>query len=353
MSKSQYYSSVDQIEPTSHYDFTFGHFFRDKLSNTIIFVLFEIVLILFLAAFRLEPSQTIVIAAIPCIFYIVELAFEYHRKRNFYALLIKNLRHLDQAYLILETLERPNFLDGQIFYETFYIINKAATEKVAASATQVIDFREYIELWVHEAKTPLTTLGLMSHNPAVSEQLRRLNDYVDQVLFFSRAENAERDYHIAETFLSQVVNDVALENREIFEAKHIDFNVENLQIPVETDAKWLKFIIGQIIANSIKYRSSRIEIFAIETPNSVTLKILDNGIGISAKDLPRVFEKSFTGENGHNARKGQSSTGMGLYIVKTLCDKLGHEIHLSSEQHRWTAAEIVFHKNDYYSITKK
>ena len=348
-----YYSSVNPVTSQTGVDFTFGRFLRDKLFNTIILIVVEIALALFLVAFRLETAQIILIAAAPVIFYLAELLFEYYRKRVFYALLLKNLLHLDQPYLILETLEQPNFLDGQLFYETLYQVNKSATEKIAKSAAQVIDFREYIELWVHEAKTPLATLSLMSHSPAITEQLRRLNDCVDQVLFFSRAENAERDYHISEVLLSSVVGEVALENREIFSAKHIDFNVKNLQIKVETDAKWLKFIISQIVSNSVKYRSSRIEIFAIETPKDVTLKIIDNGIGISAKDLPRVFEKSFTGENGHASHKGQNSTGMGLYITKTLCNKLGHEVRLSSEQGRWTAAEIIFRKNDYCNIAKK
>lgn len=347
----KYYTAVDR--PARNYEFTFAKFLGDKLFSLVLLVILEIALVLFLVAFRLELIQIILIAAFPVVFWLGEFLFEFFRRKSFYNLLIANLVRLDQAYLILETLEKPGFLDGKIFYETLYDVNKSATEKVAAAEAHVVDFREYIELWVHEAKTPLTTLGLMSHTPAITEQLHRLDDYVEQVLFFARAENAERDYHIAETLLASVISEVALENREIFNAKHIDLNVRNLQIKVATDAKWLKFIIGQIIANSIKYRSSRLEIFAIETPQDVTLKIIDNGIGISAKDLPRVFEKSFTGENGHLGTKNQNSTGMGLYIVKTLCDKLGHEICLTSEQGRWTAAEIVFHKHDYYDITKK
>lgn len=353
MSKSSYFSSVNPVNSIVRSDFAFKHFFRDKVFSTIFLLILEVILVLFLQAFHLPLGQIILIAAVLVLFYAGELLFEYYRKRNFYYTLLKNLARLDQPHLILETLEQPNFLDGQLFYETLYQINKSTTEKIATSAAQIVDFRDYIELWVHEAKTPLTTLGLMLHSPAASEQLQRLNSCIDQVLFFSRAENAERDYCITETLLSSVVGDVALENHDLLTVKHIDFEVKNLQIKVATDAKWLKFIIGQIIANSIKYRSTRIEVFAIETPRDVTLKIFDNGIGISTKDLPRVFEKSFTGENGHAGLRGQNSTGMGLYIAKTLCDKLGHKIQLTSEQGRWTAAEITFYKHDYYDITKK
>ena len=119
---------------------------------------------------------------------------------------------------------------------------------------------------------------------------------------------------------------------------------------VLTDAKWMEFMLNQIVNNSIKYKDktkaeSYIKISTEEDKKCIVLEILDNGIGINASDLPRVFDKSFTGENGHEYSK---ATGMGLYIVKKLCDKLGHAITIESVKGEYTRVKITFYKNDFY-----
>ena len=121
-----------------------------------------------------------------------------------------------------------------------------------------------------------------------------------------------------------------------------------------TDSKWLEFILNQIISNSIKYRDEKktdgsvIKIYVIKNDKSTVLNIYDNGIGIPAADLPRVFDKSFTGENGHAYPK---ATGMGMYIVKNLCEKLGHKITIESVKGEYTLVSIEFFKNDFYKET--
>lgn len=332
----------------------FRHFLMDMVGYLLVYLVLCLVYTLFSIVLKVPMSVIIITNSIILLPFVIVLAIAYLRRRSFYRLLVGRFAQLDRAYLILETMERPRFYDGQIFYEALYEVNKSMLEEIERRTEESRSFREYIELWIHEVKTPLATLSLMSHNPAIIEQLTRLDNYVEQVLFFSRAENAEQDYYIKPVNLAEVVAEVANLNREVLQAKHIDFSARNLDLEVESDSKWLKFIISQAITNSIKYRSSRIEIFAIPTADDVTLKMVDNGIGIAKKDLPRVFEKSFTGENGHIAtRSCEKSTGMGLYIAKNLCDKLGHEIRISSEKGRFTAVEIVFKKHDYYNVTKK
>ena len=119
---------------------------------------------------------------------------------------------------------------------------------------------------------------------------------------------------------------------------------------VLTDSKWLEFILNQIINNSIKYKKDNDSIIKIESlkeNDKTILSIYDNGIGINKKDIKNVFKKSFTGENGRNLSK---STGMGLYIAKRLCDKLGHKILIESEKNEYTIVKIIFGNNDYYKI---
>ena len=123
---------------------------------------------------------------------------------------------------------------------------------------------------------------------------------------------------------------------------------------VLTDAKWLEFILNQIINNSIKYKrddtESCIKIKSEEDKEKIYLTIYDNGIGIPESDITRVFEKSFTGENGRAKAK---STGMGLYIAKKLCVKLGHRIEIESEAGSFTRVVIAFGKNDFYKLGMK
>ena len=214
-------------------------------------------------------------------------------------------------------------------------------------------------MWVHEIKIPLATLILFSNNhkdkfdKKTKLQLKRLEDYVDQVLYYTRCENAPKDYLIKTTNLAKIIKNVGLKNMDYLLENKIDYIVENVNISVLTDSKWLEFILGQIVNNSIKYKrnikNSYIKIKAIEETCQIILIIEDNGIGIKQSDLKQVFDKSFTGENGRN---GSKSTGMGLYIAKNMCNKLGHKIDIKSEENKYTKVFITFAKDKYYEVLK-
>lgn len=330
-------------------------FLRDQLALIFAFGLCEVILVLFLLAFKINPLAIAVVLFLNFGCFIFALSFAYWRRRSYYRALLINLQQLEQAYLVLETLEPPRFYDGQILQESLYQANKSMLNNIKHYQAETKAFREYIELWIHEVKTPLAALSLMNLGPRASEQLQRLDDFVEQVLFFARAENAEQDYQISKVNLADVAHQVALRNQPILLAGKIDFVTHDLNLTVFSDAKWLEFMLGQIVSNSIKYGSKHIELSDHRVGHATTLEISDDGFGISAKDLPRVFEKSFTGQNGHQYRADiPSSTGMGLYIVKTLADKLGHKISISSEAGRGTTVSLTFAEHDFYDeVTKK
>lgn len=309
-----------------------------------------LILILFLSAFRVRTEIIILVTGLWLAAMISALAIEYARKVKFYRQVIQNANQLDQAYLVLETLEMPRFYDGKILYQVLYQAHKSMAENVKNYRIQAQDFQEYVEMWIHEVKTPLATLAVIAKDPRINAQIKRLDDCVEQVLYFTRVENAERDYLIKLVELAEVVGVVANRNREILQAKRIELKVHDLDTSVHTDAKWLEFILNQIINNSIKYQAHQITITAERTEKTTLLKIRDDGIGITAKDLPRVFEKSFTGNNGHNFQK---TTGMGLYIAKSLCEKLGHQISVSSKLGQYTELTISFADNKYYKVLEK
>lgn len=329
----------------------------DKIPQIIISIMGFTITIFMLNAFKVESTLKIAITIIFFIACIFNIGIDYFRKYKFYQSLSNTLDVLDKKYLILEMINKPNFYEGEIFYQTLYDINKSMIENVKEYNLSIIDFKEYVEMWIHEVKIPISSLTLLIHNNQEKidkryvEQIRKLDNYIDQILYYVRSENAEKDYIIKEKSLQEIIKNVALKNKDDLLASKVKLDVNVNNIKVLTDAKWLEFILNQIINNSIKYKRNNVEsyikIIAKEDKEKTYLSIYDNGIGIPKKDIPRVFEKSFTGENGRITAK---STGMGLYIVKKLCDRLGHKINIESKKNEYTKITIIFYNNDFYKI---
>ena len=334
-----------------------SRYLKDKLYFIILFLTFLSLIILLLVGFKVSLELIIVIISLLVIFAILVLIIEYLKKRSFYNEFVNIVDKLDKKYLVIEMLNSPNFQEGEILYNELFEINKSMLENIKNYEISMNDFKDYIEMWIHEVKIPLSSLILMIHNnknnisSKMVDQVNRLDNYVDQVLFYVRAENAEKDYLIKKTYLNKVIHKIALKNKDYILENNIDFNVLNCEKKVLTDSKWLEFIIDQIINNSIKYKreiaSSFIKIYTEENNEEIRLIIYDNGIGIDAKDLPRVFDKTYTGTNG---RLKSKSTGMGLYIAKNLCEKLGHKIAIESKVNEYTKVIITFNKESIYDV---
>ncbi len=335
----------------------FSKYLTDKYIEILLVIFGYIIVLMMLFAFKVSSE---VIIGITIVFVIISFGViitGYFKRRGFYNNLLNNVEKLDKKYLVLEMLNEPSFYDGKILYQVLYEINKSMNENVKQYEISLTDFKEYIELWIHEIKLPIASLTLMNHNQKNKidkryvEQIKRIDDYVDQILYFVRSENAEKDYLIKETSLKKIINNIAMKNKDDLLANNISFIVDIKDEMVLTDSKWLEFIINQIISNSIKYIRNDVDriikLKVEKLPKQIDLHIYDNGIGIPKKDIKRVFEKTFTGENGRNRTK---STGMGLYIVKKLCKKLGHKIMLRSVQNEYTEVIISFSENDFYKI---
>ncbi len=211
-----------------------------------------------------------------------------------------------------------------------------------------LDYREYIETWVHEIKTPIASTKLIIENNQnevtnkIDSQMDRIEGFVEQVLYYSRSNNVNKDYIIKPINIDNVVRNVIKRNYRDFIHKRIKLDIQDIDEIVYSDGKWVEFIINQIIGNSIKYSNNKeqmIRIYSIKKTNSVILTIEDNGVGIVTKDVNRVFEKGFTGENG---RRFSKSTGMGLYLCEKLCSKLGMKISIDSEVNKGTRVTLIF-----------
>lgn len=277
------------------------------------------------------------------------LAAEFLKRRRFYRSVRRSLETMDRKYLLCEVLEEPSFEEGKIFCEALRESEKSMNDEVAKYRRYSREYREYIETWVHEIKTPISSSRLiLENNPgevsqSLGEEMDRIEDFVEQALFYCRSGSVEKDYLVRETTLRALVGSALKKHAALLIGARVTVRTENLDSTVLTDIKWTDFILGQLLANSVKYRNGppEIRLTGEERGNSVALTLRDNGIGIPQQDRARVFEKGFTGENG---RRGAKSTGLGLYLCKKLCEKMGLGISLFSQEGKGTAVTLVFPK---------
>ena len=338
----------------------FSKYLKNNYLIILLFIIIIAIINLMLVSFKTNEQAIVGVTVTAIIGFIIYIIYDFNRRNKFYKKFLNDLDLLDKKYLITEMLEKPKFYEGEILYDALYEIDKSMAEKIKEYSLSIADFKEYIEMWIHEVKLPLASMNLMIHNhkelsdKKIIEQLKRIDDDAEQVLYYVRSENAEKDYLIKETELNRVISNVAMKNKDILLENNINFEVGVENKKVFTDSKWLEFIVNQIVSNSIKYVRNGVEhyikITAEENNKTIILKIYDNGIGIEKSDIPKVFDKTFTGNNG---RKIETSTGMGLYIAKQLCKKLGHKITIDSKVGEYTEVSILFSKNDFYEVRKK
>jgi len=335
----------------------FKLFFKEK-AITILLLLFGIITIeIFLMAYNVGMFIKIYIPLIIMGLYVISISIEYFKRKRFYDNLLNMLEELDEKYLITEIIKTPNFLEGKIFKNALEQIDKSMLENVNKYKYMTEDYKEYIELWIHEIKIPIATSKMVIENnknaitKSIDEELDKVENYIEQALFYARSNTVEKDYYIRKVVLKEIVNESIKKNKSSLIQEKISIDIHDLEIEVNTDNKWIVFILNQIIQNSIKYRkkeNSVMEIYANQGKENVILYIKDNGIGIKQGEITRVFEKGFTGTNGRLSNK--KSTGIGLYLCKKLCNKLGIGIELNSVQNEGTEVKLVFPKDSYIEL---
>ncbi|MBO4878427.1 MAG: sensor histidine kinase [Ruminococcus sp.] len=330
-------------------------YLKDRSGSFLIAGCAWLMTVIFLCAFHTNIQAVIIVSVIMLLALAGSEALNFIKRKRFYDSLESSLNGLDKKYLIAEMLEEPDFTEGKILCNTIHETDKAMLEHINEYKLANEQFREYLEMWVHEVKLPVASLQLMCHNDGntrYSSQLHRIDDYIENVLYYARSGSAEKDYVIRETSLKRVFADTAIRCREELQERGVGISTEGLDTSVMTDSKWLGYIFGQLISNSMKYfspdRTPEITVKAETSPDTTILRFRDNGIGIPESDLPYIFEKSFTGQNGRTHTK---STGMGLYIIKKLCSKLGHSITAESVQNSYTEIIITFGNNDLLKMS--
>ncbi|WP_342599469.1 sensor histidine kinase [Psychrobacillus sp. FSL H8-0483] len=302
------------------------------------------------------------INSVNTLLFIVFLTWRFFVETNY-------LRKLNEVQRQAEN-EVDSFLnaipDGTSPFER--LISKSMEEMILKSREELngvkVEFSEEYDrtlTWIHEVKTPLTAMKLMIDsldNPSTQKKLElqwlRIHLLLDQQLHHTRLPAIERDNMIESVVLQKIVHKEIKELQSWCLEKGIGFDLDNLDKEVLTDQKWLSFIIRQLLSNAVKYsmENAEIQIFASkEDTGHIVLHVQDEGIGISQADLPRIFDKSFTGLTG---RLTTASTGMGLYLAKNAAEKLGIVIFVQSEQGVGSTFSLRFPlKNEFLQISSR
>ena len=325
----------------------FSDYITDRIVSVVCFVISEGLVFGLLWLVEVPMVFIIFTEIIFLLFFLASLIWDYHRRSGYYNRLLQLLDRLDEKTLLMEIAERPGFLDAKIVSYILKQNNKYQNDKIAEMQKQNRDYRDFLDTWVHEIKTPITSARLIIENEKnpttlkIEDELRKIDNFVELVLYYARSSDVEKDFKVENTTLKALVS-TALKtySKPIIQAGG-RIHMDGMDIPVCADSKSCSFIIGQVISNAIKYRQEEfcLEFRSQVQKNRIALLIHDNGIGISKADLSRVFDKGFTGENG---RRFSKSTGIGLYLCKKLCDRMNIAISISSEKGQGTTVALYF-----------
>lgn len=314
--------------------------------NIKVYILFIVFIFIFFIMFYLYnlPLEALIYTGSFCFLVSLIASFlDFVNYRESY----KKLKFLEKN-IINELDALPKSLDIRIDYyhkiiEKLYEDLEKLTQENRKKNTDMVD---YYSMWVHQIKTPIAAMNFLLDNEEVDQknlqqELFKIERYVEMVLTYIRLDSTSSDYVITKINLDEVVKDSVKKYATIFINKKIKLNFVSHETMIISDKKWLSFAIEQILGNSVKYSNTGGKI-TIETCEN-KLIIEDKGIGIKEEDLPRIFEKGFTGFNGRYEKK---SSGLGLYLCKKTLDKLGHHIEISSKVGEGTRIEITFPKED-------
>ena len=239
-----------------------------------------------------------------------------------------------------EQLPPPENLIEEDYRQLIRALGEEKQRQASAMDLRMSDMQDYFTLWAHQIKTPIAAMRLIlqtkPENSAmeIEGELFRVEQYVEMVLNYLRLDSDSTDFVFRTCALDDIIRQCVRKYAKQFIRKRIRLEYEGTALQVLTDEKWLCFVIEQILSNALKYTSAgSIRIFT----QGETLVIADTGMGIAPEDLPRVFEKGYTGYNGRTDKK---ATGIGLYLCKRILNRLGHEISISAQVGKGTRVSI-------------
>ena len=328
----------------------FKDYFLNKITEILgtYFVLF--LMLEFLYIIGNTFSVVFMIGVVIAILIMTKYLMDWYRKKKYFEMITERVKDLKEPWLIAELLPVSYTIEDEIYQELLRKVGSSAIEEIHKIEDEQKEYEDYIEQWIHEVKTPITSIHLMlenriSENPGLKKdlnvELSRLENDVELALYYARSEQIYRDYLIQKLNVRKVLLKVVNKNRTVIMNSSVAIDLDcDEALYAYGDEKWLVFMLTQVLLNAIKYKAeadAKVVMRAKRNNKKIVLNIIDNGKGIKKEELPRIFDKGFTGSNG---RDNEKSTGMGLYLVHKLCEKLEIDIEADSVYGEFT--EISF-----------
>lgn len=334
---------------------TVGEFVLARLRQWTLWLCAAVVTALFLLATGTQRGVLALIFIVWCFLFAVVQVYCFLRQRAHLDELEAILTGLDEKHLFAECVPQPQGSYERKLFALMRCSGKAMIEAVSNARASQREYREYIEGWVHEIKTPITAAQLLCRSAEgelrrkLFHELAQIDNHVERALFYARAESPENDFLIRQTVLEEIVTEAIANHRSLLIQNGVRITTEHLECSVFTDGKWVAFLLGQLLQNAVRYRGEApvVTISARPLGRQVQLTVHDNGMGIPAHELPRIFERGFTGSNG---RTRGGSTGIGLYLCRRLARFLEIDLLVYSEAGQGTSVLLTFPARENLSI---
>ena len=304
-------------------------YIKQNIKVLLLFIVFALVFCIVFSLYDLE-IEAIYYSIMLCTF--IGLIYICINFINYYKKHIQLYKLQNEISISLENLPSPKTLMEEDYTNLILNLNKEYKTYISKSDIAKSDMIDYYNMWVHQIKTPISALKLLIQTSEseissdLSSELFKIEQYVEMVLSYIRLGSNKNDFVLKEYDLDNIIRQAVRKYAPLFIRKKISLDFQPTNYKVLTDEKWLVFVIEQLLSNAIKYTNKgKISIYSLENKKLV---IEDTGIGISKEDIPRIFDKGFTGYNGRTDKK---ATGLGLYLCKNILDKLSHKISIESE----------------------
>lgn len=326
---------------------TLREFLSDRLKRIALQVICAGLATLFLFATGTQPGVLVILLIVFLLVFLTVNMFDFFQQRARLLELKSILDGLDRKYLFTECVPQPKGLFERRLFDLTRLAGRDMTGAVSDAKASQREYREYVERWVHEIKAPLTAARLICREldgdtrRKLTAELSQIEAHVERALFYARAENPEQDCLFRQIELEKIAVQAIENHRSLLIQNGIRVEMKHMNCAVYTDEKWAVFILGQLLQNAARYRGSEpvITLSAKLLGRQAQLIVHDNGIGIPAHELPRVFERGFTGSNG---RIRGGSTGIGLYLCRKLAVFLELELRMDSQEGTGTTVTLTF-----------
>lgn len=284
--------------------------------------------------YRLPMAAIAYPVALSLVAFIIVCIVKYRREARHHQKLMELLSRLGEATSVLEELPVPANTFEEDYLEIFKALENDRQRFISNVDVRQVDLLDYYSVWAHQIKTPIASMSLhlQGEDTPLARQLKRdlfrIEQYVDMVLTYLRLDGDGSDYVFKECELDTIIKDAVRKFSGEFIGRKLALNYQPVHMTILTDEKWLGFVVEQVLSNALKYtREGSISIGVEEREGQNYLAVADTGIGIAPEDLPRIFDKGYTGYNGRSDKK---ATGIGLYLCRKICDRLGHDLKAES-----------------------